>query len=103
LRREPSWFFRLDVHGEKTLQQRAILRHDPISLIRKDSELPNRVDGKTSLLLPLLKRTILEKGLDVVPAERLLAQKPPLPLALKGMPKARHKNIFLVSELRIRP
>src|ERR1700758_3560531 len=30
--------FRLDVHGEKALQQLSILCHNPISFIRKDSE-----------------------------------------------------------------
>src|SRR6266516_8035891 len=51
-------FLGLDIHGEKTLQQRPILRHDSISLIRKDSELPHRIDGKTPLLFSLVKGTI---------------------------------------------
>jgi hypothetical protein len=93
--------FRLDIHGEKALQLRSILRHGVISLIRKDSELPHGTHGKTSLLFSLIERTILEKALDVVPTERLLREKTPLPLALKIVPKARHKKIFLVSELRI--
>src|ERR1700729_3993854 len=46
------WPFRLYVHGKKTLQQHPILRHDPISFIRKNSELSHGVDGKTSLLFP---------------------------------------------------
>jgi hypothetical protein len=74
-----------------------------VSLIRKDSELPHRVDGKTSLLFALTKRTILEKSLDVPPSKRLLGEKPSLLLALKIVPKARYKKIFLVSELRIQP
>src|ERR1700739_165709 len=59
-------FFRLDVHGEKALQQLSISGHDAISLIWKNSELPHGVNGKASLLLPLIERTILEKGLDVL-------------------------------------
>jgi hypothetical protein len=55
------------------------------------------------LLFPLVKRAILEKSLDVLPAKRLLGQKSPLPLALKIVPKARYKEIFLVSELGIQP
>src|SRR5258708_39671422 len=53
--------FGLDVHGEKALQQRSILRHGPVSLIRKDIELPHGVDVKAPLLFPLVQRTILEK------------------------------------------
>jgi hypothetical protein len=74
-----------------------------MSFIRKDSELPHGVNGKTSLLLPLVERTILEKSLDVLPAQRLLGQKSPLPLALKIVPKARYEQIFLVTKLRIEP
>jgi hypothetical protein len=55
------------------------------------------------LLFPLVEGSVLEKGLDVIPAERLLGEKPPLPLALKVVPKARYKKIFLVSEFRIQP
>src|SRR5580692_2348504 len=95
--------FGFDVHGKKALQQRPILCHDSIGFIRKDRELPHGVDGKTSLLLPLIERTILEKSLDVFPAQRLLGQKSPLSLALKIVPQARHKKIFLVSKLRIEP
>jgi hypothetical protein len=54
-------------------------------------------------LLSLIERTILEKSLDVFPAQRLLGQKSPLSLALKIVPQARHKKIFLVSKLRIEP
>jgi hypothetical protein len=80
-------------------QKATDLRHNPISFIRKDNELPHRVDGKTSLLLPLVERPILEKSLDVAPAKRLLGKKSPLPLAFKIVPKAHDKKIFLVSEL----
>jgi hypothetical protein len=55
------------------------------------------------LLLSLVKRAILEKSLDVLPAKRLLGKKSPLPLALKVMPQARHEKIFLVAKLRIEP
>jgi hypothetical protein len=75
----------------------------PISLIRKDSELPHRVDGKAPLLFPLVERTILKESLNVVPAQRLLGEKPSLLLAPEAMPKARHKKIFLVSELGVQP
>ncbi len=96
-------FLGLDIHGEKTLQQRPILRHDSISLIRKDSELPHRIDGKTPLLFSLVKGTILEKSLDVFPAKRLLGEKTSLLLALKVVPQASYKEIFLVSELGVQP
>jgi hypothetical protein len=52
---------------------------------------------------PLVKRTIREKSLDVLPAKRLLGEKPSLLLALKIVPKARYKKFFLVSELCIQP
>jgi hypothetical protein len=55
------------------------------------------------LLFPLVERTILEKSLDVLPAKRLPGEKSPLLLALKIVPKARYKQIFLVSKLRIEP
>jgi hypothetical protein len=103
LLREPSWVFRLDVHGEKTLQERPILRHNPISLIRKDSELPLGIDGKVPLLFPPVKRTVLKKRLDVLPAKRLFGQGPAFPLALKIVTKARNKKIFFISELGIQP
>jgi hypothetical protein len=74
-----------------------------VRVIRKDSELSHGVDGKTSLLFPPVKGTILEKGLDVLPAKRLLGEKPSLLLALEIVPKARYKKIFLVSELGIQP
>jgi hypothetical protein len=45
--------------------------------------------------------TILEKILDVVPAERTVRQKTPLPLALKVVAKACHEKIFLVAEFGI--
>src|ERR1700733_1902564 len=78
-----------------------MLRHDPISLVRKDSELPHGVDGKAPLLFPLAKGTILEKCLYVLPAKRFLGEKPSLLLALKIVPKACNKKIFLVAELCI--
>jgi hypothetical protein len=55
------------------------------------------------LLFPLVEGPILEKSFDVTPTKRLLGKKPPLPLALKVVPKARHKKIFLVTELGIQP
>jgi hypothetical protein len=82
---------------------RSILRHDPIGLSRKDSELPHRVDGKASLLFPLVERTILKKGLDVLPAKRLSGKKSSLLLALEVVSQARYKEIFLVSELGVQP
>src|SRR6202043_804020 len=95
--------FGFNVHGEKALQQRSIFRYDPIGLIRKNGELSHGVHGETSLLLTLVERTILEKYLDVLPAQRLPGQKSSLPLALKIVAKARHKKIFLVSELGVQP
>jgi hypothetical protein len=82
---------------------RSILGHDPISLIRKDSELPHGVNGKTSLLFPFVEGTIPEKSLYVVPAKRLPAEKPSLLLLLEIVPQARYKKIFLVPELCIKP
>src|SRR5258707_3696921 len=90
------------VHGKQALQQRAILRHDPIGFIRKDRELPHRIDGKAPLLFPLVEGTMLKKCLDVLPAQRLLSQKSPFSLALKIVAKARHKEIFLVTELGVK-
>jgi hypothetical protein len=55
------------------------------------------------LLFPLVERTVLKKGLDVLPAKRLSGEKSSLLLALEVMPKARHKKIFLVSELGVQP
>jgi hypothetical protein len=46
---------------------------------------------------------MLEKRFDVLPAKRLLGEKSPLPLALKVVPEACNKKIFLVSELGIKP
>jgi hypothetical protein len=54
-------------------------------------------------MFSLVERAIFEKCLDVLPAKRLLGEKPSLLLALKIVPKARYKKIFLVSELRIQP
>jgi hypothetical protein len=48
---------------------------------------------------PLIKRTILEKSLDVLPAKRLLGEEPSLLLALKIVPKARYKEIFPLGRL----
>jgi hypothetical protein len=55
------------------------------------------------LLFPLVERTILEKILDVLPAKRLSREKSSLFLAFEVVPKARHKKIFLVSELGVKP
>src|SRR5580692_8031963 len=74
-RRSHLGFFCLDIHGEKALQQRPILCHDPISLGRKDRELPHGIDGKASLPFPLVERTMLKKSLDVLPAKRLSGKK----------------------------
>jgi len=54
-------------------------------------------------MLPLVERTILEKSFDVLPAKRFLGKKSPPSLALKIVPKAGYKQIFLVSKLRIEP
>jgi hypothetical protein len=74
-----------------------------MSLVRKDSELPHRVDGKAHLLFPFVERTILKKSLDVLPAKRLSGEKSSLLLSLKVMSKTRHKKIALASELGIQP
>jgi hypothetical protein len=63
--------------------------------------IPHRVDGEAPLLFPFVGRTILKKSLDVLPAKRLSGEKSSLLLAFKVMPKARHKEVFLVSELSV--
>ena len=89
--------------ARRRCNSRPILRNDPISLIRKDSELPHRVDGKAPLLFPFIERTILKKRLDVFPAKRLSGKKSSFFLALKVVPKTRYKEIFLVPEFGVQP
>jgi hypothetical protein len=55
------------------------------------------------LLFPVVEWAILEKHFDVLPAKGPFGEKPPLVLALKIVPKARQKKIFLVAKLRIKP
>jgi hypothetical protein len=74
-----------------------------MGLVRKDSELPHRADGKTSPPLPLVERTILDKILDVLPAKRLPGENSSLLLTLKVMPQTGNKEIFLVSEFAVQP
>jgi hypothetical protein len=52
---------------------------------------------------PFVTRTILKKGLDVLPAKRLPGKKSSLLLAHKVVSQARDKEIFLVSELGVQP
>ena len=68
-----------------------ILRHDPVSFIRKNRKLPHGIDGKAPLLFPLVERTILKKSLDVLPAKRLPGEKSSLFLAVQVVPQARYK------------
>ena len=94
-------FLRFDIQREELQQQDSIPGNGPISLLRKDGKFPHRVDGEASLLLPLVKRTILEKRFDVLPAKGLFGEKSSLVLALKVAPKAGQKEIFFVSELGV--
>ena len=84
-------FLCFDIQGEKLQQQHSILGNSSISLLWKDGKFPHRVDGKTSLLLPFVEGTILEKRFNVLPANGLFGEKSSLVLALKvaaeGTPK----------------
>src|SRR5260370_1449913 len=88
-----------DIHGEKALQPRPALCHDRMRFVRKDGKLPHGVNGKASLLLLLVERSMFEKYLNVVPAQRFLSEKPPLLLALQIVTKTCDKQIFLVAKL----
>jgi len=62
--------------ASRCCKQYSILGDGAVSIFRKDGELPHRLDGKTSLLLPLVKGTVFEKRFDVLLAKRLLGEKP---------------------------
>jgi hypothetical protein len=55
------------------------------------------------LLFPFIERAMLKKSLDVLPAKRFSGEKSSLLLALKVVSQTRYKEIFLASELGIKP